>query len=241
MSVTLGEARLCPNFLLGTLSDDDLKLLLPKLELVEVKLKENLYERDATIPHVFFPTSAVISNMVFMANGTAIEVGTVGNEGFSPMEVLLDATTASETAICQIAGKALRIGLNDFKDAIRHSTSLRNVLQHYGQAYLSLVSQSVACNRLHHVDARFARWLLTTHDRVHSDDFYLTQEFLADMLGVHRPSVSIIASAFQKAGLIQYSRGHMKILDRTRLAKASCECYGTVRSQFKRLAGIAVG
>lgn len=241
MSVTLGEARLCPNFLFRTLSEDDLKPLLAKLDWVEIKLKENLYERGKPIPYIFFPSSSVISNMVFMATGAAIEVGTVGNEGFSPMEVLLDATAASETAICQIAGKALRISVSDFKDAVGSSPSLRHVLQRYAQGYLTMVSQSVACNRLHHIDARFARWLLITHDRVANDDFYLTQEFLADMLGVHRPSVSIIASAFQKAGLIQYSRGQMRVLDRARLEKASCECYVTVRNQFKRLTEIAVG
>lgn len=241
MTVTLGEVRLCPNRLLTAISEDDLQPLLAKLEMVEIKLKENLYKRGEPIPYIYFPCSLVVSNMVFMTNGAAIEVGTVGNEGFSPVEVLLDASTASETAICQIAGKALRIGVNDLKEAVRNSPSLRHVLQCYGQGYLAQVSQSVACNRLHHVDARFARWLLITHDRVHGDDFYLTQEFLADMLGVHRPSVSIIAGSFQKAGLIQYSRGHMKILDRTKLEDATCECYGTVRNQFKRLLEVEVG
>lgn len=241
MPVTLSEVRLCTNRLLTAVSDDDLQPLLAKLDRVEIKLKENLYKLGEPIPYIYFPCSNVVSNMVFMTNGAAIEVGTVGNEGFSPVEILLDASTASETAICQIAGEALRIGANDLKDVVRDSPSLRHVLQCYGQGYLAQVSQSVACNRLHHVDARFARWLLITHDRVHGDDFYLTQEFLADMLGVHRPSVSIIASSFQKAGLIQYSRGHMKILDRTKLEDATCECYDTVRNRFKQLLGMPVG
>lgn len=241
MPVTLEEAHSCQNRLLATVPDQDLEPLLAKFDLVEIKLKENLYKRGERIAHIYFPCGAVLSNLVFMKNGAAIEVGTIGNEGFLPVEVLLDAATASETAICQIAGNALKIGIDDFNDAVRHSASLCHVLRRYGQGYLAQVSQSVACNRLHHVDARFARWLLLTHDRVEEKDFYLTQEFLADMLGVHRPSVSIIASSFQKAGLIQYNRGHMKILDRTRLEVEACECYDTVRNQFQQLLQLPVG
>lgn len=239
MSVTLSEARLFGNHLLERLSDKQYEPLLSKLEIVQSKLKDVLYERNEPIPFVFFSSSAIYSNMIYMQDGAAIEVGTVGNEGFTPVELIMGATHATETAVCQVEGKGMRMTLDDFRDAVDGPTPLRHLCECYGQAYLSQVSQSVACNRLHHVEARFARWLLITHDRVQGNDFYLTQEFIAIMLGVHRPSVSVIAAEFQKEGVIQYNRGHMKILDRAQLEAKSCECYGAVRSQFKRLLGIS--
>jgi CRP-like cAMP-binding protein len=125
----------------------------------------------------------------------------------------------------------------DFKRAIDGNTPLRQVAQRYLQAYLSMVSQSVACNRLHTTEARFARWVLMTHDRVLRDDFYLTQEFLASMLGVHRPTVSLVAGSFQQAGMIRYSRGKMTILNRNALEEICCECYEIVNKQFDSTVG----
>jgi CRP-like cAMP-binding protein len=119
--------------------------------------------------------------------------------------------------------------------------ALSKILKCSGQAYLAQVSQSVACNRLHSTDIRFARWLLVTHDRVEGNEFEITQEFLAAMLGVHRPSISVVAGLFQQAGIIQYTRGHMKILDRARLEESACECYAMVRGQFERLLGVPRG
>jgi CRP-like cAMP-binding protein len=176
-----------------------------------------------------------------MEGGSGVEVGTVGNEGFTCVEALFDARIALETVVCQIEGSSLRIPIEDFRNLISEPGDLTRLLHRSGQAYLSQVSQSVACNRLHSIDMRFARWMLITHDRVQGNEFTLTQEFLAAMLGVHRPSVSTVAGIFQHAGMIKYSRGHMKILDREKLEEASCECYQVVRGHFERLLGTARG
>jgi CRP-like cAMP-binding protein len=241
MSVALTEAQLCANHLLAKLSPPQLQALLPRLDMVELNRKDVIHKRGEPIGYVHFPCSAAISALMYLENGTAVEVSTVGNEGFSSVELLINASVAIETAICQIAGKSLRMKASDFKEHIQGDTPLRHLAECYFQGYLAQVSQSVACNRLHTIEERFARWLLITHDRVRDDDFYLTQEFLSDMLGVHRPSVSLIAGAFQSAGMIRYSRGHMKILNRAALEDTACECYGAVRAEFKRVLGIPYG
>jgi CRP-like cAMP-binding protein len=138
---------------------------------------------------------------------------------------------------CQIPGEALKLPLARFREATDGKTALRDLVYRYLQAYLAQVSQSVACNRLHTTEERFAKWLLMNHDRVFGDEIQITQEFLASMLGVHRPSVSLIARSFQQLGLIRYSRGVVTILDREALEEASCECYAAVRKQFERALG----
>jgi CRP-like cAMP-binding protein len=204
---------------------------------VDLPIKQVLGERDESISYIYFPCTAVLSVLSQMLDGQMVEVGTIGNEGFYGIDVLIGGNLAIETTLCQVPGKALRMPVADFKRAIDGNTPLRQVAQRYLQAYLSQVSQSVACNRLHNIEARFARWILMTHDRVLGDEFYLTQEFLADMLGVQRPSVSIVAGAFQEAGTIQYHRGHMTILKREALEQACCECYGIVNRQYERTIG----
>jgi CRP-like cAMP-binding protein len=241
MLLTLAEARKCGNRLLNKLADEHFKPLLPHLEKTHLKSKEVIYERGQPFSYVHFPCDSALSNLIYLEDGTAVEVGTVGNEGFSSVELLVNASLAVETCLCQIEGKSLRMKVADFQKELSNRTPLRHLAECYLQAYLAQVSQSVACNRMHTIEARFARWLLVTHDRVRGEEFYLTQEFVAEMLGVHRPSVSLIAGAFQNAGIIQYRRGHMKILDRAALEETSCECYEAVTSQFKRLLGIPYG
>lgn len=225
------------NLLLNTLSDDECRQLAPRLHLVEMRAKDVIGQRGAFPTYIYFPCSCVFSVMAFMADGSAVEVGTIGKEGFVGIETLAGGEQWTETTICQIEGDSLRMSIGDFKEAVAGDTPLRRIAQRYLVVYLSLVSQSVACNRLHSIDARFARWVLMTHDRVDGKEFHLTQEFLADMLGVQRPSVSLVASAFQQAGLIRYKRGRMEILNRPGLEDACCECYGIVREQFKQLHG----
>jgi len=159
MSLTLSEARLCGNHLLARLTDAQLQAILPRLEWVDHHLKEVIYDRNQLISDIHFPCDCAFSNIIFLADGAAIEVGTVGNEGFSPVEVLVGATLATESCICQIAGTSLRMKVDDFREAIHGLTPLRHVAECYCQAYLISVSQSVACNRRHTVEARFARWL----------------------------------------------------------------------------------
>jgi CRP-like cAMP-binding protein len=237
MAISISSPQSCNNRLLSLLSADDYHALAPHLETVDVNLKQVVGERDHPISYIYFPCTAVLSVLAYMADGQVAAVGTIGNEGFYGIDVLMGGDLAIETTICQISGKALRLPATHFRDAIEGNTPLRRVTERYLQAYLSLVSQSVACNRLHHIEARFARWILMTHDRVLGDDFYLTQEFLAAMLGVHRPRVSLVAGSFQQAGMIRYNRGHMTILKREALEEMTCECYGIVKTQFERTIG----
>jgi CRP-like cAMP-binding protein len=211
------------------------------LELVQLSLKDVIYERGMPIQYVYFPVSCTLSVLAFMRTGAAVEVATIGNEGFSGVDLMIGADVASNTYVCQIAGDSVRMRASDFKEIINVNATLRNVTQCFLQAYVSQITQSVACNRLHTVEERFARWLLIMHDRATGDSFYLTQEFMADMLGVHRPTVSLVAAAYQQAGMIRYLRGHMTILNRAELEDASCECYGAVAKNFLRLLGIRRG
>lgn len=241
MPAQLNEARLCQNQLLSRLDDDQYQLLLPLLDRVHTPAKDVLVHQGGEIEFVYFPCNSAHSCIISMEDGAMVEVGTIGNESFTTVEVMLGAVTAIETSVCQVAGDSLRMTVTDFRKAEESQPALRQLLQRSAQAYLSQVSQSVACNRLHNIEMRFARWLLVTHDRVKGDEFNLTQEFVASMLGVHRPSVSLVAGVFQQAGLIKYTRGHMQILDRAKLEEAACECYDRTRNQFDRLVGIPHG
>lgn len=229
------------NHLLSMLSDDAYAALAPLLKPVKLDLKQVAHARGEPFTHIYFPTTCAISAIRPLQNGAAVEVGTVGNEGFSGVEILSHADAALNDYIAQIQGEALRMTVADFRQAVDKMPELHKVVFAYMQGFLSQVSQSVACNRLHTVEARFARWMLLTHDRVAGDEFQLTQEFIAEMLGVQRPTVSLVAGQFQQAGLIKYSRGHVRILNREGLEEASCECYFDVRNQFQRLLGIQYG
>ena len=241
MSAIPSTAAACSNFLLSLLPENEYQAIRPHLELFPTPLRTVVYERDGEIPHVYFPLSCCHSVLAVMEDGAAVEVGTVGNEGMSTIDVLTGSTHATETTICQIPGDSLRIPVARFNAALEANRELRRLCFRFLQAYLSHVSQSVACNRLHTTEERFARWILASHDRVPGDEFQLTQEFLADMLGVHRPSVSLIAKRFQQAGLLDYRRGIVTILDRTGLEETTCECYAAVRKQFERALGKAIG
>jgi CRP-like cAMP-binding protein len=241
MSIAHVRAATHQNHLLSKLTEEQLQPVLPLFDLVETRVQEVLLQQGKPINYVYFPCRSAHSCMMYLEDGSAVEVGTIGNESFTGIEVLLDATLATQTVVCQIGGPSLRMDAEDFRKLVRNGSALTNILRRSGQAYLTQVSQSVACNRLHSTDMRFARWLLITHDRVQNDEFELTQEFLAAMLGVHRPSVSVVAGLFQQAGMIRYSRGRMKILNRSRLEESTCECYATVRSHFERLLGVPRG
>lgn len=225
----------CGNFLLSRLPEDEYQRIRPHLEWMDCPLKSSFYHRGQRIEYVHFPLNGEHSVLAIMENGAAIEVGTVGYEGFSTIEALTGSKEALETVTCQIPGEALRMRIATFLAAIEGRTALRDMVYRYLYAYLAQVSQAVACNRLHTTEERFAKWLLMCHDRVPGDDIAITQEFLADMLGVHRPSVSLIARGFQQLGLIRYSRGLVNIVDRAGLEEASCECYATVRMRFEQV------
>ena len=229
------------NYVLSQLSDEAYTSLLPLLELVELSSKQMIHERTKPFVDVYFPTTSMISAILPLMDGAAVEVGTVGNEGLTAVELVPGADSPHNTYICQIPGEALRMSVAAFTSAIERLPELRKMAFSYLQCYMAQMAQSAACNSQHSVEARFARWMLITHDRVQGDDFRLTQEFMAQMLGVHRPSVSLIANQFQVAGLIHYARGQIRILNREGIEDVCCECYGEVCSRFGRLMGIERG
>ena len=190
----------------------------------------------APLQHAYFPHGGVICLMAAMRKGGA-ETATVGPEGFIGFEALLGSRIASQRVLVQVEGTASRLPIQTLADAAQESASLRGVLLGYVRYFLIQVLQSVACNGLHSVQERFARWLLMAHDRAGTDSFRLTQEFLADLLGIHRPSVTIVARTLQAAGLISYSRGLITITDRQGLEEATCECYDMVRQALQQSPG----
>lgn len=231
---TAGE---CTNYILSHLPVHEYEVVRQHLELFPTPLRTVLFERDKEIRHTYFPLSGEHSVLAVMEDGSAVEVGTVGNEGMSTVDTLTGGMTAIETTICQIAGESLRMPVGKFMELRERLPELNRLCNRFLQAYLSQVSQSVACNRLHTTEERFARWILMSHDRVEGDEFHITQEFLAIMLGVHRPSVTLVARSFQQAGLIRYNRGTVTVVDRDGLEEASCECYQVVKRQFIRILG----
>jgi CRP-like cAMP-binding protein len=225
------------NRLLAALPPEEYEQLQPYLELVALGFKQILYQPREPIEYVYFPNNGVISMLNFTEEGQSVEVGTVGNEGMVGLPIFWGAQEIPGQAFSQVPGEALRISTEAFQREVKPEGTLYRLLQRYTQALFNMVAQNATCNRLHSIEERCCRWLLMTRDRVDTDDFPLTQEFLAQMLGVHRASVSVVAATMQKTGFIRYSRGKMTIVDRAGLEDISCECYGVINGEFKRLFG----
>lgn len=211
--------------------------LMPLLERVAVNAHTIVIEPNEPLRHIWFPTTAVFSIITILPDGRAVEVGTAGPEGMVGIPVLLGVGSMPRQAFVQIAGEALRMDAEAFTAALDEHPEMRRRLLRYAHAYLDDIAQSVACNRLHSLEQRCARWILKTHDRVRGDHLPLTQQFLAFMLGVRRAGVSVAAEALQRAGLIRYQRGKIMILDREGLEAASCPCYAINRDNFQRVVG----
>jgi CRP-like cAMP-binding protein len=217
------------NRLLARIQPAGFAKLVPHLEMVALVPREALFEAGAPLRQVYFPHSGVICLMASMRSGVA-EMATVGCEGFVGFEAVLGGQATANRALVQIAGSASRVTVPALRTAMDRSPAIRDVLLRYVRFFLIQALQSVACNTLHDVDARCAQWLLRAQDRGgETESFNLTQEFLAEMLGVQRPSVTIVARSLQKAGLIRYSRGVIAITNRKGLEDTACECYGIVR------------
>jgi CRP-like cAMP-binding protein len=207
------------------------------LEPIALRMRETLQEAGEPADYVYFPTSGIISVLTVLESGMMIEFATVGREGTTGVPLFLGLVDSNMALISQVPGQALRMRAVDFVREIGRNPLLAAVLTRYSGLMLALVAQSAACNRAHHVDARCARWLLMTHDQAGGDTFPITQEFLAQMLGVSRPSVALSAAELQRAGLISYHRGHMEIVDRAALELAACECYAVIRDRFRSFPG----
>lgn len=224
------------NHLLGLLPEAELDVILPYLEPVALTFRQVVYGLNEPIEHAYFPENGVVSLVGVTMDGTAVEVATVGNEGMIGVPLFLGAEKMLGQAFSQVPGAAFRLKAELFRD-FSGKGRFREIMNLYTQALFTHVAQSAACNRLHLTEERFARWLLLTHDRVGRDVFPLTQDFLSQMLGVRRATVSQIAARFQNAGIVTYSRGIMKVLDRAALEQEGCECYAMIRAEYERLLG----
>lgn len=216
------ESPASGNLLLAALPDPG--RLAPLLTRVELPPDATLYDYGAPLTHYVFPVRGIVSLVKEMRHGT-VEVGTVGREGMIAMAALLGVRSATTRIFAQSELVAYRIAVDDLDAEMARSAGARSILMRYAHAFHEEVAQSVACNRLHSLEERCARWLLLTHDRTGSEVLHLKQRFLSYMLGVHRPAVSLAAGALQRAGMIRYSRGRVTIIDRSALEDASCECY----------------
>ena len=205
-----------------------------QLETVDLSVRQTLYEDGAPATDVYFPIDCVISVVTAMNDGSAIETATVGFEGMCGAQVALGTRTTFGRWFCQIPGRAIKMSVSDFLSAYESDERLRHAVGCYLQAVIDVLSQSVACNRLHLVSERCARWLLMSSDRVRSPDFPLTHEALATMLGVRRAGVSVAAAGLQAAGYLSYRRGRFHMIDTVGLESAACECYRVTRAIFDR-------
>jgi CRP-like cAMP-binding protein len=223
------------NRLIDALPSKDRERLLAKTEEVQLELRESLYTPDEPIRYVYFPLTFVASMVSDLGNGGSLEVGTVGNEGMVGIPVFLGTTRVPFRMFAQVAGEALQMEAAALHEEVEQSERLRELLNAYVQAFFTQLSQSVVCNRFHTIEQRFCRWVLMTRDRVGSDTFPLTQDFIGQMLGVRRASVHEVAAKAREEGLLDYNRGVIHILDSRKLKARACECYQIVKDEYDRL------
>ncbi|MFL5494264.1 MAG: Crp/Fnr family transcriptional regulator [Gemmatimonadales bacterium] len=239
-SSTLGEPQ-SPNHLLAVVEATEFQLLRPHLTAVELRSKQVLCEENRPIPAIYFPHNAVISVVALTQGDEAVEVGSIGCEGMLGLPVLLGSESSITRAIVQIGGTADRMDAAVLAREVTRHASLRRALNLYAHGYITQISQSTACNRLHSAEQRLARWLLICCDRTGSNDLAMTHEIMAIMLGVRRATVTETAGMLQRRGMIRYRRGLVSVLDRAGLEATACECYDIVRKEFERLLGVRVG
>jgi CRP-like cAMP-binding protein len=223
------------NLILAQLPDAEYETLAKFLVPVDLPLHMRLSEPNEPIEYVYFLDSGLISTDALTEKGETVEVGVIGREGFAGLPALLDQPQMSHSVLMQGSGEGLRIRSSIVRDQFVKGGELQRMVHTFAYLQLVQVTQSVLCNRMHEVDARLARWLLTSADRMESESLNLTQEFLAQMLGVQRSTVTVAAGDLQRAGLIGYSRGKIHILDRARLAATACECYRIVSASYRRV------
>lgn len=223
------------NRLLDRLPRAERDALMSAARVVDLRRGQEVYDQGRTIPDVYFPTTGVVSVVVRLEDGRQVEAATIGNEGLVGMASLLELDFNPFTVIAQVTGAAYRVGAAALAMAAAASPAMDRLLRRYAAYRLAQASQSIACNAVHSVEERMCRWLLMAHDRAGRDEFLLTHEFLAEMLGIRRQSVTVSAGIIQRAGLIHYRRGVMRVEDRPGLEEASCECYGVSRALYDRL------
>jgi len=229
------------NHLLRALPAAEFERLAPHLELVSMPLARVLYESGSQLRHVYFPTTSIVSLLYVMADGASAEIAVVGFEGMVGVALFMGGETTPSRALVQSAGHAYRLPGEMLKEEFHRASALQYLLLRYTQALLTQMAQTAVCNRHHSVDQQLCRWLLLSLDRLPSNQLSMTQELIANMLGVRREGVTDAAGKLQSLGLIRYSRGHITVLDRPGLEKKSCECYEVVKKEFDRLLPGLVG
>jgi CRP-like cAMP-binding protein len=223
------------NHLLAALPAEDYERLLPDLELVPMPLGQALYESGGHMQHVYFPTTSIVSLLYVMADGASAEIAVVGNEGILGISLFMGGETTSSRAVVQSAGHGYRLKAQLLKNEFNRAGSMLQLLLRYTQALITQMAQTAVCNRHHSVEQQLCRWLLLSLDRLNSNELNMTQELIANMLGVRREGVTEAAGKLQRAGLIRYGRGRIRVIDRPRLEQEVCECYGVVKREFDRL------
>ena len=237
MSLTSRPNVPVENRLLAALPPEDYQRLLPQLQQVSFSLGEVVYEFGGHLDYVYFPTDSIVSLLYTMENGTSAEMGLTGNDGVVGIALFMGGGTMPNRAVVQSGGAAIRMKAKLLQDEFARGGKFQQVLLRYTQALITQISQTAVCNRLHSVEQQLCRWLLLSHDRVKADELIMTQELIADMLGVRREGVTVAAGQLQDAGAISYVRGHIKILDRKKLEETVCECYKVVKDELDRLLG----
>jgi CRP-like cAMP-binding protein len=225
------------NQLLAALPPEVLSRLLPRMRSFSLSIRGSLIRPDVPIDAVYFVESGWVSLVATLDDGTQAEVGLIGREGMVGLPLITGIDTAFVEAFVQANGSALQMDAGAFRYAMQEEPALRNRMFLYLEAMNSQTTQTAACNGRHDLEQRLARWLLMAHDRAEGDELQITQEFLGLMLCVYRPSVSVVASTLQRAGMIRYGRGHVTVLDRDALEATACDCYGVVKRRFERLLG----
>jgi len=208
---------------------------LTHLEDVELSLGQVLYESGGTLSHVYFPTTAIVSLLYVMENGASAEIAVVGNEGIVGISLFMGGESTSSRAVVQSAGRGLRLKAQIMKDEFNQAGAVLHLLLRYTQALITQMAQTAVCNRHHSLDQQLCRWLLLSLDRLEGDELVMTQELIANMLGVRREGVTESALKLQHDGLIRYARGRITVLDRDGLEKRTCECYAVVKAEYDRL------
>ena len=225
------------NCLLAALPREEYERMLPHLGHVSFKLGEVVYESGVQMEHIYFPSSAIVSLLYLMENGASAEMGMAGREGLVGVALFMGGNTMPNRAVVQSAGGAVRMRARVLRDEFARGGAFQRLLLRYTQALLTQMSQTAVCNRLHAIEQQLCRWLLLSHDRLGSDELVMTQELIANMLGVRREGVTVAAGRLQEQGLISYVRGRIRILDRRGLEAAVCECYRVVKDEYDRLLG----
>ena len=230
-----GKPSMIENHLLAALPAEDLAHISKQLALVDMPLGKVLYESGGSLSHVYFPTTSIVSLLYVMEDGSSAEIAIVGNDGLIGVALFMGGETTPSRAIVQSAGHAYRLDASILKDEFRRGGSMQRLLLRYTQALITQMAQTAVCNRHHSIDQQLCRWLLLSLDRLPSSELKMTQELIANMLGVRRSGVTEAALKLQDAGLIRYNYGHIEVLDRSGLERRVCECYGVVRREFDRL------